>query len=248
MYYENIHEFIKKIDSKNIDKLKPQLMKYVSELILSIRDEDNKLSFKDTEKMLDIVLIREEFQYDLEKELELENSKFGLLTDEFMKVYKQFTEEIVKNGYLSDAISLTRSNFRALGCIHRDVYLVSKQVGKFEYMNSKEYLEDLQEQLYDQLDQFKREFSREYFNILGLISYIKSELEYRINEIIGTIFQELKDKSLDDFNKEDHIDEYKNIFNKDYAKELERRKYSWNVLSTKLQENYFRDELYKDLD
>lgn len=59
---------------------------------------------------------------------------------------------------------------------------------------------------------------------------------------------QLSNKSLEDFNKEEHINEYKAIFKKEYIEELKRRKYQWSILTSKLKENYFRDELYKDLD
>lgn len=44
------------------------------------------------------------------------------------------------------------------------------------------------------------------------------------------------------------IYEYKSMINRDYIKELQGRTYSWNILSSKLQDGYYRDELYKDLE
>jgi len=98
------------------------------------------------------------------------------------------------------------------------------------------------------LNQSVNNTSKEYFNVLGLIEYIKNELEETVNDVGKTIMFELRNKSLDDFNREDHIHEYKSIFKQEYIDELKRRKYEWIILSTKLKENYFRDELYKELD
>lgn len=41
---------------------RPQLTKYMIELMLSVKDYDNSISLEDLESMLDIVLLREEFQ------------------------------------------------------------------------------------------------------------------------------------------------------------------------------------------
>jgi hypothetical protein len=251
MYYKKIDNFIKSLNKDNIEELKPQLIKYVGELSLGIKDEQNKLSLDDIEGMFSLLLAREEVQDNVNNELKEQNSRFGLLTEEFMKSYKEFTEEIVQNGYLHNAIDLTRSCLGASGCIYRDVLLVRNHAGSAEerckYIQSKEYLEELEQQLHEHLSQYVRSISREQLNILGLVNYIKAELKERVYEATSTILTELKNKSLEDFNKENHIGEYKAIFNIDYIEELKRREYSWNILSSKLQEAYFRDELYKDL-
>ncbi|AOR23147.1 hypothetical protein [Clostridium taeniosporum] len=252
MYYKKIYEFIEGLNKDNIEELKPQLSKYVGELILSIKDEENNLSLEDIDGMMSIALMREEIQYGVEEELKEENSKFGLLTDEFMNSYREFTNEMAEREYVQDAINLTRSVLKALGCIHREIFLVDKLKGssieKHQYMISTKYLEDLQKQLHEHLNQYTKEISREYLLILGLVNYIKNELKENIDEIGRIILSELKNKSLEDFNKEEHIHEYKSMINKDYIKELQKREYLWNILSSKLQEVYYRDELYEDLE
>ena len=252
MYYNKIYEFIKKLDSNNIEEYKPQLTKYIIELMLSVKDYDNSISLEDLESMLDIVLLREEFQCEVESKLEEKGFKLGLLTDKFMDIYIEFTNNIAKNGYTNDAINLTRSVIKALGCISIPLYLVKKKGGlneeNVEYLESLEYLNDLQEEIRKNLNQYVNNTSKEYFNVLGLIEYIKNELEENVNNVGKTIMFELRNKSLDDFNREDHIREYKSIFKQEYIDELKRRKYEWIILSTKLKENYFRDELYKELD
>ncbi|WP_373844977.1 hypothetical protein [Clostridium sp.] len=59
-----------------------------------------------------------------------------------------------------------------MGCLPRDVFLVSKYRGSSEemsnYIISVKYLEDLQGVLYEHLNQYVREVSREYFFVLGL--------------------------------------------------------------------------------
>ncbi|MBU3184963.1 hypothetical protein [Clostridium estertheticum] len=252
MYYAKIDEFVKGLNKGNIEELKPQLRKYVGQLMLLIKDQDNNLSLDDIDSMLDILIMREEFQEDMEKELKAQNSKFGLLTDEFMNVYKEFMKEIVENSYTHYAISLTKSVLKALGCTHRDVFLTNKYKGlakeMSEYIRSIDYLEDLQQLLYEHLNQYVKEVSREYLLILGLVNYIKCELKESIDGIGETILSILTNKSLEEFNKEEHINELKSMLNKDYIKELQRRVYSWNTLSSKLTEGYYIDELYKNLE
>ncbi|KIS21571.1 hypothetical protein [Clostridium botulinum] len=73
--------------------------------------------------------------------------------------------------------------------------------------------------------------------ILGF-NYIKCELKEDIEGVGKTILSTLRNKSLEEFNKEEHISELKSVINRDYIIELQRRIYSWNVLSTKLTEGY----------
>ncbi|AYE33783.1 hypothetical protein [Clostridium septicum] len=252
MYYNKIYDFIKKLDSTNIEEYKPQLTKYIIELMLSFKDYNNSISLEDLQFMLDTALLREEFQCELKNELEEEGFKLGLLTGAFIDIYKEFTSNIAENGYINDAISLTRSVIKALDCISIPFYLIKKNGGfneeNLKYMESIDYLNDLQEELGKYLNQYVTNTSKEYFNVLGLVEYIKKELEENINNIGHIIMSQLSNKSLEDFNKEEHMNEYKAIFKKEYIEELKRRKYQWSILTSKLKENYFRDELYKDLD
>ena len=90
MYYSKIYNFIESLSSSNIEECKPQLKKYMIELILSIKDYDNNIELKELESMLNIILIREEFQSEIGNELKDSGFKFGLLTDEFMNIYSKF--------------------------------------------------------------------------------------------------------------------------------------------------------------
>ncbi|NFC27848.1 hypothetical protein EXN64_01240 [Clostridium botulinum] len=62
--------------------------------------------------------------------------------------------------------------------------------------------------------------------------YIKCELKEDIEGVGKTILSTLRNKSLEEFNKEEHISELKSVINRDYIIELQRRIYSWNVLGT----------------
>ena len=252
MYYNKIYNFIESLSSSNIEECKPQLKKYMIELILSVKDYDNNIELKELESMLNTILIKEELQSEIENELKESKLKFGLLTDEFMNIYSKFINTYIENGYLENAISLTRSIIKGIGCTYRDIYLVKKNDGfteeNYKYINSIEFLNDLQEELSKHLKQDINNIHKEYFNILGLVEYIKNELEENINDIGSILMSELKSKSLDEFHKEEHICEYKSIFTQEYIRELKRRKYEWNVLSSKLKENYYRDMFYEDID
>lgn len=252
MYYNKIYNFIESLSSSNIEECKPQLKKYMIELILSIKDYNNNIELKDLESMLNTILIREEFQSEIENELNDSKFKFGLLTDEFMNIYCRFINTYIENGYLENAISLTRSVIKGLGCTYRDIYLVKKNGGfteeNYNYINSIDYLNSLQEELRKHLKQDINNIHKEYFNILGLVQYIKNELEENIDDIGSILMSELKNKSLDEFHKEEHIYEYKYIFTQEYIRELKRRKYEWSILSSKLKENYYRDMFYENID
>ncbi|APQ96296.1 MULTISPECIES: hypothetical protein [Clostridium] len=62
MYYAKIDKFVRGLNKDNIEDLKPQLRKYVGQLMLSIKDEDNNLSLEDINSMLDILIMREDFK------------------------------------------------------------------------------------------------------------------------------------------------------------------------------------------
>lgn len=252
MDYKKIYDFIKELDKTNIEENKPQLMRYVIGLMLSIKEEDETKSLEDLEDVFDILLTREEFKEDLEKDLKKSNLKLGLLTEEFMDAYIKFTNDISENGYIKDAIKLTNSVLKGLGCRWRDVFLVKRNIAQnrynFEYPWSVDYLRGLQEELRKHLNQDIGDMSKEIFNIFGVVEYIKNDLDERIDETIETIMCELRDKSLEQFNKKEDLEEYKLIFTKGYVEELNRRKYEWNVLSSKFKGAYLRDELYKDLE
>lgn len=252
MYYNEINNFIESLNSDNIEKFKPQLKKYMIELILSVKDCNNDIDLEELESILNIILIKEELQSEVQNELKENGLKLGLLTDKFINIYNEFINRIVKRGYIENAISLTRSVIKGVGCTYREVYLVKKNNGfaedDYEYLKSIEFLNDLQEELRKHLNQDINDVSKEYFNILGLVEYIKNELEENINSIGNIIMSELRNKSLKDFHKEEHICEYKSIFTPEYIEELNRRKYEWTILTSKLKENYYRDKLYKDLD
>lgn len=53
MYYNKIYNFIKKLDSTNIEEYKPQLTKYIIELMLSFKDYNNSISLEDLQFMLE---------------------------------------------------------------------------------------------------------------------------------------------------------------------------------------------------
>ena len=129
MYYNKIYNFIESLSSSNIEECKPQLKKYMIELILSVKDYDNNIDLKELESMLNTILIKEELQSEIENELKESKFKFGLLTDEFMNIYDDFINTYIENGYLENAISLTRSIIKGIGCTYRDIYLVKKNGG-----------------------------------------------------------------------------------------------------------------------
>lgn len=249
MYYNRIYNFIEELNSENIEKNKLQLKKYIIELILSIKDYNDDIKFEELESMLNIILFREEIYSQVEDELKENKSKFGLLTDEFIKVYRQFINNIVENSYIEDAITITRNVIKAIGCRYRAIYLIKINDGfnNDNYLNSKEFLDALINEVYKHLKQDIKEISKEYFNVLGLVEFIKSELEEDIESIGNILMHELKNKSLDNFHKEEHIPEYKHIFTSEYINELKRRKYEWNILSSKLKESYYGDILYNNL-
>lgn len=251
MYYQDIYDFIMNLNSENIEELKPLLKKYTIELILSAK-EDSGIPLEELECILNLKRMKDEFNSEIALELESEGLKFGLLTDEFVNIYMNFTREIEEKGYIKDAIDLNRSILKALDCMYRDVYLVKRNncfnENGDDYLISNRYLRDLEQEIIKRLSDDVNNISKEYLNILGLVEYIKNQIEEKLDEISNIFISQLRDKSLEEFNKEVHLSEYKCVFTHEYIRELKRRKYEWTILSSKLTTNYFRDELYENLD
>lgn len=152
------------------------------ELMLSIKECDMKL--EELESILDIILIKEELEIEVKNELKENGFRLGLLAEEFMNIYIKFTNGIVEKGYIENDIELTRSVIKGLGYTYREIYLVKKNGGfttsNCKYLKSKEFLKDLQEELRKCLNQDINNISKEDFNILGLVEYIRNELgEYK---------------------------------------------------------------------
>ena len=247
MYYNKINRFIENLNKDNILENKSQLKRYIAELILSIKDFDNSIDIKDLEEMLSIKLFKEEMQTEIERDLEEDGGVLGALTNEFIKIYKEFTYRIVEKGYIEDAIGLTRMVLKALDYNFIEIYLLKKNNAFKEensrYINSINYLNDLQEYLEKYLNKDISNISKECFNVLGLIDFIKNGLEEDVSKLSNIFLNELRNKSLNEFNKENHIEEYKNIFTPKYVEELNRRRYEWDSLSYKLKENYYKENI-----
>ena len=247
MYYNKINRFIENLNKDNILENKSQLKRYIAELILSIKDFDNSIDIKDLEEMLSIKLFKEEMQTEIERDLEEDGGVLGALTNEFIKIYKEFTYRIVEKGYIEDAIGLTRMVLKALDYNFIEIYLLKKNNAFKEensrYINSINYLNDLQEYLEKYLNKDISNISKECFNVLGLIDFIKNGLEEDVSKLSNIFLNELRNKSLNEFNKENHIEEYKNIFTPKYVEELNRRRFEWDSLSYKLKENYYKENI-----
>lgn len=248
MYYNKINRFIENLNQDNILENKNKLKKYVTEMILSIKNYDNSIDIKDLEKMLSVKLFKEEIQFEIERDLEEEGVILGLLSNEFINIYKRFTYRIIEKGYIEDAIGLTRRVLKAVDYNFIEIYLLKNNnvntEENLEYINSINYLNDLQNYLELYLNKDIRNISKEYFNVLGLIEFIKNELEYDVSNLSNVFLDELRNKSLNEFNKEKQIEEYKNIFTSKYVEELNRRKYEWNSLSYELKELYINKRYF----
>lgn len=118
-----------------------------------------------------------------------------------------------------------------------------------------EHLKDLKAEFYKHLKPYAHKgFYEEQFVITGLIHIIKFYLEEDSQEHGRTVISILTDyksdkiKSVEEFNSETHIEEISTKLKREYGIELQRRVYSWDNLTRKLEDHYYLEKLYEDMD
>lgn len=246
MSYRETKDLLNRLNSENIEELKPSLIRKVNELILNINDDN--ISDSELEKLCNFFIMREEFR----KEARDENSLIeGLLIKNFIIAFDEFISEINNKDYISDVIELTNTSIRSIGGIARGYRLMRKN-GPSKTCNNMAYLAELKDEFYKQLRSYGRKgIYEEQFVISGLINVIKFELEEKLQEhgryVISmlTDYKTKKMKSFEEFEKETHLDELKIKMKREFGIELQRRVYLWDNLTRKLQDHYYLENLYE---
>lgn len=247
MFFKETKDLLNKLNSENIEELKPILTRKVNELILKINDDN--ISDGELEELCNFFITREEFR----KESKEENSLIeGLLIENFIKAFDEFIDEINNKDYISDAIELTNTSIRSIGGIARG-YRLMKKYAPHKDVNSVQYLIELEDEFYKQLRSYSSKgIYEEQFVICGLINVIKFELEEQLQEhgryVISmlTDYKTKKMKNFKEFESETHIDEIKIKMKREFGIELQRRVYLWDNLTRKLQDHYYLENLYEE--
>ncbi len=252
MFYKEIKDLLNKLNSTNIDDLKPTLTRKVNELILNINDDN--MSDCELEELCDFFITREALREEVRQEDSLSE---GLLIENFIKAFDTFIEEINTKEYVSDAIDLTNTAIRSIGGIARGFRLMKKYALKEDVIKNHQYLIELKEEFYKQLRSYSTKgLYEEHFVICGLINTIKFDLEEQSQEhgqfviSILTDYETQKLKSPKEF-EEEHSDEHsldniKNKMKSEFGIELKRRIYSWDNLTRKLTDHYYLESLYNE--
>ncbi|KOR25223.1 hypothetical protein [Clostridium sp. L74] len=247
MFYKEIKDLLNKLNSENIEELKPSLIRTVNELILNINDDN--ISDDELDMLCNFFIMRE----NLRKEARKENSLIeGVLIENFIKAFDEFINEINNKDYISDAIELINTSIRSIGGIVRG-YRLMKKYAPPKDSNSVQYLVELKDEFYKQLRSYSSKgIYEEQFVICGLINGIKFELEEKSQEhgryVISmlTDYKTKKIKSLEEFESETHLDELKIKMKSEFGIELQRRVYLWDNLTRKLQDHYYIENLYEE--
>lgn len=246
--YKEIKDLLTELNSENIEELKPKIMRKVNQLILSIYDEN--ISDLELEKMYELIVMREEFREEVRKNSN--GALEGIFISNFIKAYEEFIDEIEAGQYIEDGIEIISEALKSIGGRWRGMKLIENGIKDRKYLSSIKYLEDLKSEFYDYLKlHAKRGFNEEQLIVNGLISTIKFDLEEKSQEHGRYIISMLTDhktkreKSIDEFNEENHLEEVKVKLKREYETELQRRIYSWNKLTSKLQDHYYLENLFK---
>ena len=177
MYYRELNDLIERLDSNNVEKLKPELKKYLAKIVLSINDEE--ISEDDLNAMFNVALVREKIHDDINEQCK---SNVGLVIDEFINKYEKFMNKAVEEGLLKDAIIMTKEIIKSLGCVHREMFVIRNNHG-FEEDEEEKYLQDLVDQVSLELNKYKENRSMEFL--------ITNGIEDLINEKAGNNLKSL---------------------------------------------------------
>lgn len=247
MFFKEIKDLLNKLNSENVEELKPILIRKVNEIILNINDDN--ICDSELESLCNFFITREEFRKEARKEDSLIE---GLLIENFIKAFDEFIDEINNKDYISDAIELTNTSIRSIGGIARG-YRLMKKYAQTKESNNAQYLMDLKNEFYKQLRSYSSKgIYEEQFVICGLINIIKFELEEKSQEhgryVISmlTDYKTKKMKSFEEFETETHLDELKIKMKREFGIELQRRVYLWDALTRKLQDHYYLENLYEE--
>lgn len=251
MFYKEIKKLLNELNCENVEVIKPQIIRMMNQLILAI-DDDN-ISDSELEEMSNLIIVREEFR---EKARQDNNGLHeGVLINSFIKAYEEFLNEIVKRDYKSDAIEQITDSLKSIGGRFRGFKLLKKGAKNRGYLSSIEHFSDLKNEFYTHLNSYaSKGFHEEYFVVTGLIHTIKFDLEEKSQEhgrfIISmlTDYKTKKGKSIDEFNSEPHSEEIKEKLKSEYGIELQRRIYSWDNLTRKLQDHYYLENIFDEKD
>lgn len=247
MFYKEIKDLLNRLNSENIEELKPILTRKFNELILKMNDND--ISDNELEDLCGFFIMREGFRQEARKENSLIE---GLLIENFIKAFDKFMDEINNKEYISDAIELTNTAIRSIGGIARG-YRIMKKYASSKDRKSLSHFIELRDEFYKQLrSHTSTGLYEEQFVVCGLISVIKFELEEQLQEHGRYVISMLTDhktkrmKSFEEFEEETHLEELKVKIKKEFAVELQRRVYLWNALTKKLHDHYYLENLYDE--
>ena len=249
MFHKEIKDLLNELNGENVEELRSLIIRKVNQLILSIYDENK--SDLELEEMCNLIIAREEFR----EEARQDNNGLleGILTDNFIKAYDEFIDEIVGKKYISDAIELIYDSLRSIGGRCRGFRLMKNGKKNRNYLNSIEYLNDLKGEFYIHLKSYAHKgFNEEFFAVTGLVHTIKFDLEEKSQEHGRYIISMLTEpkakrgKSIEEFNNEPHLEEVKIKLKREYGIELQRRIYSWDNLTRKLQDHYCLETLFEE--
>ncbi|MDR3597200.1 hypothetical protein [Clostridium sp.] len=251
MSYKEIKKLLNELNCENVEAIKPQIIRNMNQLILSISDDN--ISDSELEEISNLIIVREEFR---EKARQDNNGLYeGVLINSFIEAYEEFLKEIIKKDYISDAIELIADSLKSIGGRLRGFRLLKKGARNREYLSSIEHFSDLKNEFYTHLNSYaSKGVHEEYFVVTGLIHAIKFDLEEKSQEhgrfIISmlTDYKTKRGKSIDEFNSEPHLEEIKVKLKREYGIELQRRIYSWDNLTRKLQDHYYLENIFNEED
>ncbi|MCR8744387.1 hypothetical protein [Romboutsia lituseburensis] len=180
MNYNETYELIKSLNKENIEQTKPELIKCLIGLMLNIKEVDEKISLEELEGLFKVYLLKRDIKNSMD-ETEEQRIELGLLNSEFITIYERFIYGIVDRGHIMDAIRITKNILKGIGGEYREILIVKKNIKIQDednlYLYTKKHLNDLLDELKKHLKQHEDSIIKEQFNIIGLVEFIKVDLD-----------------------------------------------------------------------
>ncbi|WP_459502143.1 hypothetical protein [Bacillus sp. C1] len=243
---KTIQQMIDELNASNVEEIKPKLKNKISMMQLGLV-ADSDVTAEEVEKLVDLMKLRNEF---LEEISELTGN---FLVERFQQVFDEFTDSIIQRGYVEHAISFVTD---LLKCIDARAELAKFVLlrKKYDEFDEKDTFYGLKNTFYRIMNkQARGQLHREMFLVTGCIHTILFDLEEQSQEhgrgVIGclTDYKTGEQKSIKQFQEEEHIPEVRKIISKEYGMELQRRIHMWKSLTLDFTSPYVMEKMYEEI-
>ncbi|PDY48634.1 hypothetical protein COM11_20200 [Bacillus pseudomycoides] len=243
---KTIQQMIDELNVDSVEEIKPQLKNKISMMQLGLV-EDSDVTAEEVEKLVDFMKLRNEF---LEETPELTGN---FLVGKFQQVFDEFTDSMIQKGYVEHTMSFVTDLLKCMDA-RAELTKIMLLRKKYDEFDTKDTFYELKNAFYRMMNkQARGNLHREMFLVTGCIHTILFDLEEQSQEHGRGVISCLTDyttgeqKSVKQFEEEEHVPEVKKIASKEYGVELQRRIHMWKSLTFDFTSPYVMEKMYEEI-